>query len=97
MPKPVSKKQTSVTFKQVEKEEKVVYLFEFYIEEGNLQTATEEVEIIFCNDIFAEVKYDFRGPYRREEWHILAIIDNLITKIEKNIKKKQRKLAGDPV
>lgn len=50
----------------------------------NLPNAKEKVaEIIFSNDKFDRVEFSFKNPYTREQWSILASINELIKKLEK--------------
>lgn len=41
-----------------------------------------EIVIIFINDKFEEVEFDFTGHYSRDEFHILAEIDAEISRID---------------
>ena len=54
------------------------------------------VTIIFLNGKFNSCKFPFVDSYTREEWKILAHIDRLISKIEKekgnNVKQRNNKI-----
>lgn len=97
MAKLIKKENPKITYEQRRITKRVNYSFDLYIKkEGNSKLKIHPVEIKFQNDEFYEANFEFRGKYNREDWRVLSMINNIITKIEKNIAKEQSKIAGNP-
>ena len=64
------------------------YNFKVYgrYDDATSSPRTENISIVFLNGKFSGATFTFRGIYTREEWHILAAINEKITEIEEQLK-----------
>jgi hypothetical protein len=58
-------------------------------EEFNFSNSLGIITIKFSDGEFERVNYAFRDPYSRDQWKILAEINDEITRIEKEMKKNE--------
>jgi hypothetical protein len=59
-------------------------------QDGVVLSKTDGVaEIVFVNDKFSEVTFNAKNPYTRDNWKMLALIERMITHIEKEKSKAE--------